>query len=57
MAVANTFLNFAFAPGALSALSFLGLGVPPGTPDWGRMLAENRTLLYDNPIAASPRPR
>ncbi|MFD7427162.1 ABC transporter permease [Streptomyces sp. NPDC059814] len=50
--VANTLLNFAGAIVALSSLSFLGLGVPPGAPDWGRMLAENRTLLYDNPSAA-----
>ncbi|MFD7131656.1 ABC transporter permease [Streptomyces sp. NPDC059894] len=52
VAVANTMLNFAGAVVALSSLSFLGLGVPPGAPDWGRMLAENRTLLYDNPSAA-----
>ncbi|MFF0224165.1 ABC transporter permease [Streptomyces sp. NPDC004629] len=50
--VANALLNFAGAIVSLSALSFLGLGVPPGAPDWGRMLAENRTLLYDNPSAA-----
>jgi peptide/nickel transport system permease protein len=28
-----------------SALSFLGLGVPPPTPTWGRMLAEGRGYL------------
>jgi ABC-type dipeptide/oligopeptide/nickel transport system permease subunit len=28
-----------------SALSFLGLGVPPPTPSWGRMLAEGRDYL------------
>jgi peptide/nickel transport system permease protein len=28
-----------------SALSFLGLGVPPPTPTWGRMLAEGRDYL------------
>ncbi|MFF7330014.1 ABC transporter permease subunit [Streptomyces sp. NPDC008150] len=50
--VANTTLNFAGAVVTLSSLSFFGLGVPPGAPDWGRMLAENRTLLYDNPSAA-----
>ncbi|MCM3817968.1 ABC transporter permease [Streptomyces sp. DR3-1] len=50
--VANTLLNFAGAVVSLSALSFLGLGVPPGAPDWGRLLADNRTLLYDNPSAA-----
>ena len=26
------------------ALSFLGLGVPPPDPSWGRMLTEARTL-------------
>ncbi|WP_299538983.1 ABC transporter permease [uncultured Streptomyces sp.] len=52
VALANALLNFAGAIVALSSLSFLGLGVPPGAPDWGRMLAENRTLLYDNPSAA-----
>jgi peptide/nickel transport system permease protein len=52
LVVANTFLNFAFTLVTLSALSFLGLGVGPGTPDWGRMLAESRTLLFDNPWAA-----
>ena len=52
LVVANTFLNFAFSLVSLSALSFLGLGVGPGTPDWGRMLSESRTLLFDNPAAA-----
>jgi peptide/nickel transport system permease protein len=28
-----------------SALSFLGVGVPPPTPTWGRMLAEGRDYL------------
>jgi peptide/nickel transport system permease protein len=52
LVVANTFLNFAFALVSLSGLSFLGLGVGPETPDWGRMLAESRTLLFDNPATA-----
>ena len=50
--VANTFLNFAFSLVSLAALSFLGLGVGPGTADWGRMLSESRTLLFDVPSAA-----
>lgn len=49
---ANACLNFAFSLVALSALSFLGLGIGPGSADWGRMLAESRTLLFDNPAAA-----
>ncbi|MEQ8677946.1 MAG: ABC transporter permease [Aggregatilineales bacterium] len=28
-----------------AALSFLGIGVPVGTPDWGILLAEGRTLF------------
>jgi peptide/nickel transport system permease protein len=52
LVVANSFLNFAFALVALSALSFLGLGVPPGDPDWGRMLSENRTQIFANAAAA-----
>jgi peptide/nickel transport system permease protein len=50
--VANTCLNFAFALVALAGLSFLGLGAGPETPDWGRMLFENRSVLYANPAAA-----
>jgi peptide/nickel transport system permease protein len=30
---------------AFSALSFLGFGVTPPTPDWGLMIAENRSRL------------
>lgn len=45
-------LDFAFALVSLAALSFLGLGVSPGTADWGRMLFENRNILFINPMAA-----
>ena len=34
-----------------TALSFLGLGASPGTPDWGLMLAEGRTQLFVTPVA------
>src|SRR6185312_9203654 len=44
-------LDFAFALVNLAGLSFLGLGVEPGTPDWGHMLLENRTILFTNPMA------
>jgi len=50
--LANAFLTFAFALVSLAALSYLGLGVGPGAADWGRMLSESRTLLFDNPAAA-----
>jgi peptide/nickel transport system permease protein len=48
---AYVLLDFAFALINLAGLSFLGLGVGPGTPDWGRMLFENRTILFSNPAA------
>jgi peptide/nickel transport system permease protein len=44
-------LDFAFALVNLAGLSFLGLGVEPGTPDWGRMLFEYRNILFSNPVA------
>ena len=44
-------LDFAFALVNLAGLSFLGLGVQPGTSDWGRMLFENRDILFSNPVA------
>jgi peptide/nickel transport system permease protein len=36
----------------VSALSFLGFGVNPPTPDWGLMIAENRTLISVAPWAS-----
>jgi len=34
---------------AVSGLSFLGFGVPVGTPEWGAMLAEGRAFLFSAP--------
>lgn len=50
--IAAVLLDFVGALVALSSLSFLGLGSPPGDADWGRMLVENRELLEQNPLAA-----
>jgi glutathione transport system permease protein len=36
----------------ISALSFLGLGPPLGTPEWGTMLNEARIILRDAPWTA-----
>jgi peptide/nickel transport system permease protein len=49
--VVQIFLGFAAALVTLSGISYLGLGFPPGTADWGLMLSENRTLLFANPVA------
>jgi ABC-type dipeptide/oligopeptide/nickel transport system permease subunit len=35
-----------------AALSFLGLGAAPGTPEWGMMLADGRGILRDAPWAS-----
>ena len=40
---------FAIAVLAEAALSFLGLGTPPPTPSWGRMLQESQELLFIAP--------
>ena len=50
LVLAYVALDFAFALVNLAGLSFLGLGVEPGTPDWGRMLFENRNILFTNPV-------
>ena len=34
---------------AEASLSFLGLGVPPGTPSWGAMLSEGKQVLLEAP--------
>lgn len=36
-----------------TALNFLGLGAPPGAPEWGAMLAEGRGYLWDAPWAST----
>jgi peptide/nickel transport system permease protein len=38
----------------LSALSFLGLGVRPPTPEWGAMISIGRTKFYDWWMSAFP---
>jgi peptide/nickel transport system permease protein len=51
LVITNAMLNVAFAIVAFTSLSFLGVGVPPGTADWGRQLTDNRSIMFDNPAA------
>lgn len=51
LVITNAMLNVAFAIVAFSSLSFLGVGVPPGTADWGRQLTDARAIMFDNPAA------
>jgi peptide/nickel transport system permease protein len=45
-------LAFAIAILAEAALSYLGLGTPPPTPSWGRMLSESQSYLDEAPFLA-----
>ncbi len=40
-------LDAVFATLALAAFSFLGLGIPPPTPEWGAMIAEGQPYIRD----------
>ena len=45
-------VTFALAILAEAALSYLGLGTPPTTPSWGRMLMDAQTYLFNAPLQA-----
>ena len=49
---ATAFLGAAIL--AEAGLSFLGLGVAPPTPSWGRMLSESRTFLREPWLSIFP---
>lgn len=42
-------LRIGYATFAIGALGFLGLGLPPPDPDWGRMVAEGRIWIMSAP--------
>lgn len=46
--LATFLLDFVGALIALSGLSFLGFGAPPGTPDWGSLLHDGQSMLTVN---------
>jgi peptide/nickel transport system permease protein len=45
-------LDLAYALLDIAALSFLGLGIQPPTPDWGSMLSEGQLVLLTSPHLA-----
>ncbi len=45
-------LRVGYAVFAIATLGFLGLGLPPPTPDWGTMVAEGRNFVTQNPWAS-----
>ncbi|MFD4237591.1 ABC transporter permease [Streptomyces sp. NPDC058542] len=51
--LAQATVNFGYALMDLAGLSFLGLGVPPLTPDWGRMVFDGQTAIqHGYPLSA-----
>ncbi len=52
LVIVQASVSFAIAVLAEAALSFLGLGTPPPTPSWGRMLQEGQELLFSAPRLA-----
>jgi peptide/nickel transport system permease protein len=47
--VATFLLDFVGALIVFSSLAFLGIGIEPGSANWGTMLASGRELLFVNP--------
>ncbi len=45
-------IQFSLGILAESGLSYIGLGVQPPTPSWGRMLSESQTMIYFAPHTA-----
>lgn len=45
-------LRIAIAILVASSLSFLGLGAQPPSPEWGRMLSDGRSYMFDYPHVA-----
>ncbi|MFI1762793.1 ABC transporter permease [Streptomyces sp. NPDC020800] len=51
--LAQATINFGYALMDLAGLSFLGLGVPALTPDWGRMVFDGQTAVQQGyPLSA-----
>ncbi|MFJ7153956.1 ABC transporter permease [Streptomyces sp. NPDC101118] len=51
--LAQAAINFGYALMDLAGLSFLGLGVPALTPDWGRMVFDGQTAVqHGYPLSA-----
>jgi peptide/nickel transport system permease protein len=52
--VVDACIRVAFAMFATGSLGFLGLGVPPPFPDWGTMISEGRSWIFQVPWAPVP---
>jgi len=49
--IVDAMLRVGYAVFSIGTLGFLGLGVPPPSPDWGSMVARARMFIWINPWA------
>ncbi len=49
--IVDAMLRVGYAVFSIGTLGFLGLGVPPPSPDWGSMVARARQYIWTNPWA------
>lgn len=47
--IIDSMLRIGYAIFAIGTLGFLGLGLPPPTPDWGGMVSEARKYIWTSP--------
>ncbi len=52
--IVDACIRVAFAMFATGSLGYLGLGVPPPYPDWGNMIGEGRSWIFQYPWAPIP---
>ena len=48
--IVDSMLQVGYAVFAIGTLGFLGLGLPPPNPDWGRMISEARSFIWTYPL-------
>lgn len=48
--IIDSMLRVGYAIFAIGTLGFLGLGLPPPTPDWGGMISEARKYIWTSPL-------
>ncbi len=49
--IVDAMLRVGYAVFSIGTLGFLGLGLPPPTPDWGSMVCVGRRYIWSNPWA------
>lgn len=49
--IVDAALRIGYTVFAIGTLGFLGMGLPPPTPDWGSMVNAARRYIWDNPLA------